>query len=37
MPNNASNGEVVAVVVLTTVFVSLAFIGMIHVLAWIFN
>jgi len=33
----ASNGEVVATVVLTTLIVSLAFLGMLNVLGWIFN
>jgi len=33
----ASNGEVVATVVLTVVIVSMAFLGMINVLGWIFN
>ena len=37
MMQNPSNGEVVATVVLTTLVVSLAFLGMINVLAWIFN
>jgi len=37
MMQSPSNGEVVATVVLTTLVVSLAFLGMINVLAWIFN
>jgi len=37
MPKTASNTEVVATVVLTTLIVTLAFLGMVTLLGWIFN
>jgi hypothetical protein len=37
MTNRPSNTEVVAIVVLTTAVITLAFMGMINVIAWVFN